>query len=115
MRAGARRAALPPDAEPEPFCVSVGMMLPHQPFIARESRDYCWHLGCILPRVPATIVRTSGRGDFDKYRGRVPPPRIPPEPLDDIHPHIAEWRRTQGIEEVTEAEIDRSRTACKCR
>ena len=90
MRAGARRAALPPDAEPEPFCVSVGMMLPHQPFIAR-------------------------RRDFEKYRGRVPPPRVPPEPLDDIHPHIAEWRRTQGIEEVTEAEIDRSRTACKCR
>ena len=57
----------------------------------------------------------TGRHDFDKYRGRVPPPRVPPEPLDDIHPHIAEWRRTQGIEEVTEAEIDRSRTACKCR
>jgi len=23
------------------------------------SRDSCWHLGCILPRVPAMIVRTG--------------------------------------------------------
>ena len=24
-----------------------------------KSRDHCWHLGCILPRVPAVIVRTG--------------------------------------------------------
>jgi choline-sulfatase len=89
-REGARRRALPPHAadggEVEPFCLSVGMMLPHQPFIAR-------------------------RVDYDKYKGRVPPVRVPPEPLDSIHPHIAGWRNTQGIAEVTEAEVVRSRTA----
>eukprot|EP01045_Picozoa_sp_COSAG04_P010737 COSAG04_NODE_665_length_11421_cov_11.971383_3_plen_576_part_00 len=26
---------------------------------ARKSRDYCWHLGCMLQRVPATIVRAG--------------------------------------------------------
>ena len=41
------------------------------------------------------------RRDFDKYRGRVPPPRVPAEPLDAVHPQIAGWRRSQGIEEVT--------------
>ena len=24
-----------------------------------KPHDYCWHLGCILPRVPAMIVRTG--------------------------------------------------------
>ena len=28
-----------------------------------EPRDCCWHLGCILPRVPAMIVR-AGRVDL---------------------------------------------------
>ena len=25
-----------------------------------KTHDHCWHLGCILPRVPAMIVRTGG-------------------------------------------------------
>eukprot|EP01043_Picozoa_sp_COSAG02_P043637 COSAG02_NODE_3820_length_6190_cov_1.860121_4_plen_315_part_00 len=61
-REGLRRRALAPGAEVDPFCLSVGLMLPHQPFIAR-------------------------RADFDLYRGRIPPVRIPPEPLDQVHPH----------------------------
>jgi len=28
-----------------------------------ETHDHCWHLGCILPRMPAIIVRT-GRTSF---------------------------------------------------
>ena len=31
--------------------------------VSRIIFDYCWHLGCILPRVPAMIVRTGGCGD----------------------------------------------------
>ena len=30
-----------------------------------EPHDYCWHLGCILPRVPAMIVRTGLLGASD--------------------------------------------------
>jgi len=28
-------------------------------FDSGKTHDYCWHLGCILPRVPAMIVRTG--------------------------------------------------------
>ena len=28
-------------------------------FKGTVSHRHCWHLGCILPRVPATIVRTG--------------------------------------------------------
>ena len=38
--------------------------------------------------------------DFDKYRGRVPPPRTPAQPLDTLHPHERSWRESQGIAEV---------------
>ena len=33
-------------------------------YFGREGtpHDHCWHLGCILPRVPATTVRT-GEGE----------------------------------------------------
>ena len=30
-----------------------------------KSRDYRWHLGCILPRVPAIIVRTGAPPSCD--------------------------------------------------
>ena len=29
-------------------------------FIFCKPRGHCWHLGCILPRVPAMVVRTGG-------------------------------------------------------
>jgi choline-sulfatase len=85
-REGAKRRALPPSAEPEPFALSVGLMLPHQPFIAR-------------------------RGDYDKYKGRLPPVRAPPEPLERVHPHIAGWRASQNIVSVPDDEVERARTA----
>ncbi|HEY3079610.1 MAG TPA: sulfatase-like hydrolase/transferase [Chloroflexota bacterium] len=67
----------------EPFCLSVGFMLPHQPFVAR-------------------------RRDYDRYAGRVPPPRHP-EPAS--HPHHRAWRRRCGVEEVPEAWVARARAA----
>ena len=30
----------------------------------RKPRDYCWRLGCILPRVPARIMRTGANDGF---------------------------------------------------
>src|SRR5579884_2913459 len=67
----------------EPFSISVGFMLPHQPFVAR-------------------------REDYAKYEGRVGPPRSP-EPPD--HPHFDWWRERCGILDVTEDEVMRARTA----
>ena len=33
---------------------------PHDHDMSRKSHDYCWYLGCNLPRVQAMIVRTGG-------------------------------------------------------
>ena len=69
-----------------PICLSVGLMLPHQPFVAR-ARDY------------------------DRYVGKVGMPPIPAEPLDSCHPYIRWWRERTNIESVTEEEVIRARTA----
>ncbi len=68
----------------EPFSVSVGYMLPHQPFVAR-------------------------REDYDLYEGKMPMPRTPEPFSDDLHPHIANWRK--ATETVADEEILRARTA----
>ncbi len=70
----------------EPFSLSVGFMLPHQPFVAR-------------------------RADYDRYDGRVPPPAVSVPFSHDLHPHIKYWREHCGIAQVTDAEIHRARTA----
>ena len=70
----------------EPFSVSVGFMLPHQPFVAR-------------------------REDYDLYDGKMTMPRTPQPFTDDLHPHIAQWRRATDTVEVSDEEILRCRTA----
>jgi choline-sulfatase len=79
-RLGVRRRAGLLD---EPFSLSVGFMLPHQPFVARAE-------------------------DYERYAGRVGPPRHP-EPA--RHAHLDWWRARCGIESVGEAETIRARTA----
>ncbi|MCZ6676799.1 MAG: sulfatase-like hydrolase/transferase [Candidatus Poribacteria bacterium] len=70
----------------EPFSVSVGFMLPHQPFVAR-------------------------RADYDLYQGKMTMPKHPEPFSEDLHPYFRWWREQCGIVEVTEAEILRARTA----
>ncbi|MDP6042217.1 MAG: sulfatase-like hydrolase/transferase, partial [Candidatus Latescibacteria bacterium] len=70
----------------EPFSLTVGYMLPHQPFVARKN-------------------------DYDRYDGKVPSPTISESFSHDLHPHIKYWREHCGITNVTEAEIHRARTA----
>ena len=69
-----------------PVSLSIGLMLPHQPFVARPH-------------------------DFARYEGRVGRPTYPAEPLESCHPYIRWWRLRTGIENVTEEEVIRSRTA----
>ncbi len=78
----ARRAG----QDESPLCLSIGMMLPHQPFVARPD-------------------------DYDKYSGRVTMPAVPAEPIAQCHPYIRWWRERTGIVEVSEAEILRARIA----
>jgi len=71
----------------KPFSLSVGFMLPHQPFVAR-------------------------REDYKRFAGRVPPPETPVPFSEDLHPHFQAWRKECGIEtEVSDADSDRARTA----
>ena len=82
-RLGVRRRAGQPA---EPFSLSVGFMLPHQPFVAR-------------------------RRDYHRYAGTMTMPRKPEPFSDSLHPYFSWWRRTCGIEEVTPEEILRARAA----
>ena len=71
----------------KPFSLSVGFMLPHQPFVAR-------------------------REDYERFAGRVPPPQSPVPFSVDLHPHFQKWREDCGIvTEIPEAQIDGARTA----
>jgi len=69
-----------------PFCLTVGLMLPHPPYVAEPA-------------------------DFRLYEGRVPPPRIPAPPLETLHPHIR-WRMARGeILETDPDDVARARAA----
>jgi choline-sulfatase len=72
--------------ETDPFSLSVGFMLPHQPFVARQQ-------------------------DYALYEGRMTMPRTPEPFSNDLHPHLRAWREGCGIVEVSDDEILRARTA----
>ena len=71
----------------KPFSLTVGFMLPHQPFVAR-------------------------REDYERFEGRVPPPLTPVPYSNDLHPNYKMWREQCGIvTEIPEEQVDRARTA----
>ena len=70
----------------EPFSISVGFMLPHQPFVAR-------------------------RADYELYRDTMTMPKNPEPFSDALHPYFRWWREKCGIAEVSDIEVRRARTA----
>ena len=72
--------------KPDPFCLAIGMMLPHQPFV-------------------------SSKEDFDSYQGKVPPPKNPTSFANETHPYLKWWKSHTGLEDVSSEEIERCRTA----
>ena len=70
----------------EPFSLSVGFMLPHQPFIARKE-------------------------DYERYYDRVKPPQYSEAFSEHLHPHIKWWREACDIKEGSAEEIHRCRAA----
>jgi choline-sulfatase len=70
----------------EPFSVSIGFMMPHQPFVARQE-------------------------DYALYAGKMTPPRNPEPFSENLHPYFRWWRERCGIVEVSDAEVLRARTA----
>jgi choline-sulfatase len=71
-------------AEGRPFCLTVGFMLPHAPFVAASK----W---------------------VDHYLNILPPPEIPHGA--DEHPWIAWWRHNRGIEAVPDRKSRLARAA----
>jgi len=72
----------------DPFCLSVGLLLPHPPYVAL-------------------------REDYDLYRGRMTMPKCPGSFSEDLHPFMRWWWQQAGIAEAeaTDEEIIRARTA----
>ena len=84
-----------------------------RPHAARvgKPRDCCWRLGCILPRVPAMIVRTgfsSNPVSVNATTGRVfsvwPPAHIDPSSGEPTRP-LEEWQQ-RLLEKERAAETD---------
>lgn len=78
---GARRRA---GLLEEPFCMSVGYMLPHAPFVATKE-------------------------DYARFEGSVPLPSIHEAFGEDLHPFIRWWRTHTRIESVPEEMVRRAR------
>lgn len=70
----------------EPFALSVGYLMPHQPFVARK--EY-----------------------YERYEGRVDLPDLSVSAIDHEHPYLTEWREFTGITDVPDETIVRARTA----
>ncbi|MBM3523824.1 MAG: sulfatase, partial [Alphaproteobacteria bacterium] len=79
-----RIAAARREGSNEPFCLSVGFMLPHPPYVA-------W------------------RGDYALYAGKIGMPTLP-MPAPD-HPWLEWWRRDRGIAETKREDVLRARAA----
>jgi choline-sulfatase len=69
-----------------PFCLSVGLMLPHPPYIAWPE-------------------------DYALYAGRIQPPRLAAPAAGQEHPWLAWWRQDRGIADVDLASSLRARAA----
>ncbi|HTL76410.1 MAG TPA: sulfatase-like hydrolase/transferase [Casimicrobiaceae bacterium] len=69
----------------DPFCLTVGFLLPHPPYVA-------W------------------RDDYERFQGRVPP-AANAAPPPDVHPWEAWWRSDRGIADVAPSVAMRARTA----
>ncbi len=70
----------------EPFAVTVGYLLPHQPYVARKAF-------------------------YDRYEGRVGMPGVGVEDLNREHPYLREWREFTDTTDLAEDDILKARTA----
>lgn len=68
----------------EPFALTVGLMLPHPPYVVDGEA-------------------------YHAYAGRVPPPRLGPDAA--RHPYHDWWRANRGIDDVPPADVARARAA----
>lgn len=82
----ARIAAERRDGSDEPFCLTIGFMLPHPPYVA-------W------------------REDYALYAGKIGIPDLPAPASGDEHPWLAWWRSDRGIATTRREDALRARAA----
>lgn len=69
-----------------PFCLVVGYLLPHCPYICPKAL-------------------------FDEYRDQVTLPEVPPGYLEALHPAMRQWRAFRGVEHITPEQARTARAA----
>ncbi|MDE2697621.1 MAG: sulfatase-like hydrolase/transferase, partial [Gemmatimonadota bacterium] len=69
-----------------PFCLHVGYMLPHSPYIARKA-------------------------DYDQYIDVITPPKHPKPTGDESHPFFQWWRNRNRFLEIEDTDTTRARAA----
>lgn len=69
-----------------PFCMVVGYLLPHNPYVC-----------------PLTL--------FEEYMERVDIPDVPAAELESLHPAMRQWREVRDVNSLTREEIRRARAA----
>lgn len=72
------------NAEGKPFCLTVGLMLPHAPYVVDDEA-------------------------YTLYEGKVPPPQLGPDSAD--HAFHSWWRENRGVSELLPQQAQRARTA----
>jgi len=70
----------------QPFCLVVGTVLPHNPYIAP-------------------------RAVYDAYIDQVETPTVPPNYLDTLHPAVRDWRQARRVDDLTPEQTRAARAA----
>ena len=74
------------DPNDRAFCLVVGYVLPHCPFICPKDL-------------------------YDEYYDQVDIPQVPDDYLDALHPAIRLWRRVRGVDGLSDEQVRRARAA----
>ncbi|MFC1832371.1 sulfatase-like hydrolase/transferase [Thermodesulfobacteriota bacterium] len=70
----------------EPFAMTVGYLLPHQPYVARKAF-------------------------YDRYKGKINLPDVGVEDINKVHPYLKEWREFTDTTDLAADDILKARIA----
>ena len=74
---------------------------------AKDDRPFCLVVGYVLPHCPFICPKRL----YDEYHDRVGIPQVPPGYENRLHPAIRLWRERRGVNGLDEATVRRARAA----
>lgn len=74
---------------------------------AGDDRPFCLLVGYVLPHCPYICPRPL----FEEYYARVDVPQVPPDYLQRLHPAMQRWREQRGVDDLTDEQVRRARAA----